>query len=688
MKLLSHLLLGTSTLFASAALSIGEVKTVVERLDNEHTSPGFKFKTVPAPSKNDAATKAKFTIVAGERDENGGELEKLNDGKLPTEEDQPAENFFFNAGTPGGQLLVDLGSVIEVKQVNTYSWHPNTRGPQIYKLYASDGKAEGFDAKPKKGQELEKSGWKLLAKVNTRGQGGENGGQYGVSISDSDSSLGKYRYLLFDISRTEEIDDFGNTFYSEIDVISSDASGASEKAEGKGGIETVEIEGGKYQFTVDTSETPGLTDWAHSLVVPMAKEWYPKLVQMLPSPGYEAPTKFSIIFVKDMRGVANTSGTRIRCAEEWFSHNLKGEALGAVFHEIVHVIQQYGRARRDNPNATRAPGWLTEGIPDYIRWYLFEPQAHGAEITKRNIGRARYDGSYRPTANFLNWVVQKYDKNLVVDFNAAIRQGKYSEDLWKEHTGHTVQELGDEWKKAHEERLLADAGAAGTAAGAGAPAASENNSLSDAEKTAGWKLLFDGKTLDGWHNFKSEGVQPGWQVKDGALVCVDPHNAGDLVTADQFDAFELQLDYNISEAGNSGIMFHVSDEGGHAWESGPEFQLEDNAKAADRQRCGWLYALYQPPIDPKTDKPLDATKPAGEWNHIRLLISPEKCEHEINGVKYFEYVMGSEDFKSRVAKSKFAKMPRFAKSDIGRIALQGDHGQVSFRNIKIRPVQK
>jgi hypothetical protein len=211
--------------------------------------------------------------------------------------------------------------------------------------------------------------------------------------------------------------------------------------------------------------------------------------------------------------------------------------------------------------------------------------------------------------------------------------------------------------------------------------------LSDSEKAQGWRLLFNGKDLTGWHNFKREGVKPGWQVKDGALACVDPHNAGDIVTADKFDSFELQLDYNISEGGNSGIMYHVTDEGGAAWATGPEFQLEDNAKAADPQRCGWLYALYQPPIDPKTSKPLDATKPAGQWNHVRLLITDKKCEHEINGVKYFDYVIGSPDFNERVVKSKFGKMPLFAKAKSGYIALQGDHGEVSFRNIKIRSIK-
>ncbi|HVY70558.1 MAG TPA: DUF1080 domain-containing protein [Verrucomicrobiae bacterium] len=214
------------------------------------------------------------------------------------------------------------------------------------------------------------------------------------------------------------------------------------------------------------------------------------------------------------------------------------------------------------------------------------------------------------------------------------------------------------------------------------------NTLSKREQSAGWKLLFNGQDFAGWHNFKKDGVRAGWQVKDGALVCADPKNAGDIVTTEKFDSFELQLDFNISVSGNSGIMYHVTEDGHSAWETGPEFQLQDNGAPHDPQLCGWLYALYQPPIDPKTGKPLDATKPAGEWNHVRLVITPAKCFHEINGVKYFEYVIGSPDFNERVAKSKFGKMPLFAKMPSGFIALQGDHGQVSFRNIKIRPIAK
>lgn len=216
--------------------------------------------------------------------------------------------------------------------------------------------------------------------------------------------------------------------------------------------------------------------------------------------------------------------------------------------------------------------------------------------------------------------------------------------------------------------------------------AEEANTLTEEQSKAGWKLLFDGKSFDGWHSFSRDDVRPGWKVEDGELVCADPHDAGDLCTNDQYGWFELELEYKISKGGNSGIMFHVTDEEGAAWGTGPEFQLQDNANAKDPTLCGWLYALYQPADDPKTGNPLDATKPFGEWNHVRLLISPEKCEHAINGVKYLEYVLGSEEFNERVAASKFGSMPKFAKSDAGYVALQGDHGQVSFRNIKIREV--
>ncbi|MGD0309977.1 MAG: hypothetical protein ABSC02_11885 [Acidobacteriota bacterium] len=179
----------------------------------------FKFPNVPIPSKDDAAARAKLALVDGEIDPNGADLGALTDGLLPSMEDEPAANFFFNAATMGGRFSMDLGSVIEIAQVNTYSWHPNTRGPQVYKLYASDGTDPKFNAAPGGSLDPATCGWKLIAVVDTRPREGYGGGQYGVSISDSSGVLGKYRYLLFSCIATEADDDYGNTFYSEIDVI-------------------------------------------------------------------------------------------------------------------------------------------------------------------------------------------------------------------------------------------------------------------------------------------------------------------------------------------------------------------------------------------------------------------------------------------------------------------------------------
>jgi hypothetical protein len=215
------------------------------------------------------------------------------------------------------------------------------------------------------------------------------------------------------------------------------------------------------------------------------------------------------------------------------------------------------------------------------------------------------------------------------------------------------------------------------------------NILTEEEKRTGWLLLFDGKSMDGWRTFKQSYTLPGWKVEDGTMACVDPKNAGDIVTIEKFDWFELSLEFKISEAGNSGIMFHVTDDGSTIWATGPEIQLEDNEKASDPIRTGWMYGLYEAEIDHRTNKPIDTTNPAGEWNHVRIVIASPPAESlvEVNGVKYYAFIWNSDDFRARVAKSKFKSLPRFAKSDAGFIGLQGDHGSVAFRNIKLRPIK-
>ena len=209
-------------LMANAGVTI-----TVGHLGNDDSRPGFKLPNVPPPAPANAARNAKVAIVDGEIDPAGGDIDKLTDGQLPGQADDPGQNFFFNAGTPGGRLRLDLGNVQTVRQVNTYSWHPGMRGPQVYDLYASTGTAADFNIAPQLGTDPATCGWRLLARVDTTSpNASENGGQYGVSIADTDGTLGKYRYLLLDVSRTEEADGFGNTFYSEINVIASGTKAA------------------------------------------------------------------------------------------------------------------------------------------------------------------------------------------------------------------------------------------------------------------------------------------------------------------------------------------------------------------------------------------------------------------------------------------------------------------------------
>jgi hypothetical protein len=189
---------------------------VFDHNPNSTANREFKFKNLPSPSKDDAATHAKLTLIDGDLDGGSAELDALTDGRLPRDEDEPGSNVYFRAGSSGGRFRMDLGSVIPIVQVNSYSWHPNARGPQLYKLYASDGSDPKFNPDPKRGVDPASCGWKLIALVSTISDRGEDGGQYAASVSD----VGKYRFLLFDVYVTELYDNWGNTFYSEIDVIS------------------------------------------------------------------------------------------------------------------------------------------------------------------------------------------------------------------------------------------------------------------------------------------------------------------------------------------------------------------------------------------------------------------------------------------------------------------------------------
>jgi hypothetical protein len=157
-----------------------------------------------------------------------------------------------------------------------------------------------------------------------------------------------------------------------------------------------------------------------------------------------------------MRGVpAYASGNTISLNAEWMRGQLKREARGAVVHELVHVVQQYS-GRRRGPAGNAPPGWLVEGIPDYIRWFLYEPETGGAKLSVERRRTAQHDASYRVSANFLDFVIRTHPVNpgILEQLNAAAREGRYSSEIWQQLTGKTEQQLADSWRTAGEKPLI------------------------------------------------------------------------------------------------------------------------------------------------------------------------------------------------------------------------------------------
>lgn len=199
-------------------LLLAATTIVVDRNMGDAATPQFRFERVPPPSRDDAATTAKLDLIAGRIDGNSPGLAAITDGRVPGDWDEPQSNLFFAPGTWGGRFRIDLGNAIPIAEINSYSWHPGSRAPQLYKVYGSDGTDSNFNAAPGSKIDPTTAGWKLIAFVDTRPREGEPGGQYGVSIRDSATILGRYRYLLFDVFETEGDDDWSNTFFSEIDI--------------------------------------------------------------------------------------------------------------------------------------------------------------------------------------------------------------------------------------------------------------------------------------------------------------------------------------------------------------------------------------------------------------------------------------------------------------------------------------
>jgi hypothetical protein len=210
------------------------------------------------------------------------------------------------------------------------------------------------------------------------------------------------------------------------------------------------------------------------------------------------------------------------------------------------------------------------------------------------------------------------------------------------------------------------------------------NQLSADEKAAGWQLLFDGKTTDGWHTFKKKTFPAhGWEVADGWLHCLGT-SGGDVISDATFDNFELEWDWKQARAGNSGLKYFVLET--RPTVLGHEYQMidderEPDATLADGKR---VTAAFYDVLKPTAHTP---TKQPGEINHSRILVQGNHVEHWLNGAKVLEYECGSDAVKAAVAASKFKNVSGFGNKVVAHLLLQDHHSEVWFQNLKLRELK-
>lgn len=194
-----------------------------------------------------------------------------------------------------------------------------------------------------------------------------------------------------------------------------------------------------------------------------------------------------------------------------------------------------------------------------------------------------------------------------------------------------------------------------------------------------WTVLFDGERVTGLRGYKQVGFPNSWEIVDGTLKTI-PGYGVDLISVDIYNNFELELEWKVPEGGNSGIFYFATEEGDYIWQSAPEMQVLDDKKHSDGKNtltsAGALYAMIAPTKS--------VVNPVGEFNQVRIKVKDNHVEHWLNGTKVVEYEYQSDAMWDLVAKSKFNTMPLFAKASEGHIGIQGDHGEIWYRNIRIR----
>ena len=318
--------------FAVLCSTVSAQPSVVDHADvlieSSPDSIAFQLPGIPPPAVNDAAADGEWKLVAGRSDANSGPLNVLNDGRIPTAADQPRSNWFLAAGTTGGLLLLDLKKPLPVSQIVSYSWHPGQRSAQMYAVYAS-GTADAPVALPESASLVPTTpGWSLIASVDTRSQASA-GGQVAARITLPADHTHSFRYLLFVLQATDPNDRFSHTFFSEIDVVTGKPS-TLRRIEAPPTRELrFATADGQYKFTIDTTQAEELEQWTAQELQPVIREWYPRIVQLLPSRRFEAPRQVLLRYLRDaeMRGVpAYASGNTISLNAEWMREQLNAAA--------------------------------------------------------------------------------------------------------------------------------------------------------------------------------------------------------------------------------------------------------------------------------------------------------------------------------------------------------------------------
>ena len=204
--------------------------------------------------------------------------------------------------------------------------------------------------------------------------------------------------------------------------------------------------------------------------------------------------------------------------------------------------------------------------------------------------------------------------------------------------------------------------------------------LAGCSSSSEWTVLFDGEKVNGLKGYKQTGFpSDDWVIVGGTLKTI-PGQGVDLISEDIYKDFELELEWKVPTGGNSGIFYFATEEGDYIWQSAPEMQILDDETHTNGENtltsAGSLYDLIAASSS--------VVKPVGEFNRVRIKVKDNNVEHWLNGTKVVEYIYQSDHMKELIAKSKFKTMLLFAKAKAGRIGLQGDHGEVWYRNIRIR----